>query len=47
MRSYWVRVTPMTHELVRQSSEDTEIEIQREDGHVKVQRQTHRSKTAM
>ena len=28
-------------------SEDTEIEIQREDGHVKVKRQTHRGKRAM
>lgn len=47
MKSYWVRVTPMTDVLVRQPSEDTEIEIQREDGHVKAQRQTHRGKRAM
>lgn len=47
MKSYWVRVTPTTDVLVRQSSEDTEIEIQREDGHVKVQRQTHRGKRSM
>lgn len=47
MKSYWVRVTPATDVLVGQPSEDTEIEIQREDGHVKVQRQTHRGKRAM